>query len=296
MNEEHESHQPRSPAVRRHAREAEGLRDTGLRYDRPGERYEAPLAAACPCPPGLRGGYYPPGLPQGGRCDTLPDLPQVVGLRCRYMRHARRAIRYTAALLPVSTTPVGRGGRPIPAILAVVAVVLELVAAFFTSWPFEREKAERCRVLKLLFPISHELWSGATREARQDLFARQGRVSRDFGYECPGKLGEGRRRDPGRRLRPQLRRVSVRRYSRGPSTTIETSDCAVKSILRSPDQTPPFLWGRFTRPASVLCFFPSIMAVLEHFGVDEVLRARKALPGKGGVIRDDQPHSGLRCS
>jgi hypothetical protein len=59
-------------------------------------------------------------------------------------------------------------GEAAAALMAVVAVILGLRAAFSKKWLLDREKAERYRFLKFRFLITPELWSSATSSARQD--------------------------------------------------------------------------------------------------------------------------------
>jgi hypothetical protein len=164
-----------------------------------------------------------------------------------------------------------RVGELIAALLALVAVIVGLVAAFFPKWLSERENAERCRVLKFLFLISPELWSGATPKARQKLLRK--RVE-------PFKTSD---------------KGDLERWERGRNKVIKEASSAVPATL-SEDVFMQLLdyyrdkrlcyqknyfghearslnpWERFTRTAPVLFFFLSIVAALGHFGIDEVAR------------------------
>lgn len=151
--------------------------------------------------------------------------------------------------------------------LAVVAVGLGLVAAYFTKWLFEREKAERCRVLKFLYLISPELWSGRTPEERQGLL-----------------------RDRVKLLQTSDRK-DLERWVRGEDAVLEEASSAVPANLGK-DVFARLLdyylekrlcyqkhyfdrqarrrhsWEKFTRTAPVFCFFLSIVAALVHFVYD----------------------------
>lgn len=164
-----------------------------------------------------------------------------------------------------------RVGELIAALLALVAVIVGLVAAFLPTWLSEREIAERCRVLKFLFLISPELWSGAKPEARQKLL----RTS----VESLKTSGKG----------------DLERWERGENKVLKEASSAAPATLGEDvfmqlldyyrDKRLCFqkhyfgrqarrrhLWERFTRTAPVLFFFLSIVAALGHFGIDEVSR------------------------
>jgi uncharacterized integral membrane protein len=61
----------------------------------------------------------------------------------------------------------------VAAVVAVVAVIFGLLAAFSRHWLLERDRAERYRLLKFRFLISPKLWSGTTCKERQDWLHKQ---------------------------------------------------------------------------------------------------------------------------
>jgi hypothetical protein len=164
-----------------------------------------------------------------------------------------------------------RVGELIAALLALVAVIVGLVAAFSPTWLSEREKAERCRVLKFLFLISPELWSGAKPEARQKLLRTSVESLKTSDKEDLIRWERG-----GNKV---LKEAS----SAAPTTLSEDVFmqlldyyrdkrlCYQKNYFGRQARSRNH-WERFTRTAPVLFFFLSIVAALGHFGIDEVAR------------------------
>jgi hypothetical protein len=164
-----------------------------------------------------------------------------------------------------------RVGELIAAFLALVAVIVGLVAAFFQTWLSERENAERCRVLKFLFLISPELWSGATRKARKNLLRTRVEPFKTF------DKGDLERWERGRN------KVLKEASSAVPATLSEDVFMQLLDYYRDKrlcyqknyfcqEATSLNHWEWFTRTAPVVFFFLSIVAALVHFGIDEVLR------------------------
>jgi hypothetical protein len=164
-----------------------------------------------------------------------------------------------------------RVGELIAAFLALVAVIVGLVAAFFPTWLSERENAERCRILKFHFLISPELWSGEKPEEGQKWL-------RDS-VESPKPSDKGDLERWERGGNKVLKEAS----SAAPATFGEDVFMQLLDYYRDKRlcyQKHYFVhqarsrnhWERFTRTAPVLFFFLSIVAALGHFGIDEVAR------------------------
>jgi hypothetical protein len=76
------------------------------------------------------------------------------------------AILQLSSLNPLHTSGV-RVAETLAVIVAGIAVVLGLYAAFPSNWLLEREKANRCRSLKFRFLLNPQLWSGKSSEERK---------------------------------------------------------------------------------------------------------------------------------
>jgi hypothetical protein len=164
-----------------------------------------------------------------------------------------------------------RVGELIAAFLALVAVIVGLVAAFFRTWLSERENAERCRVLKFNFLTSPELWSGEKPEEGQKWLRDSVKSLR------PSDKGDLERWEWGGN------KVLKEASSAAPATLGEDVFMQLLDYYRDKRlcyQKHYFVhqassrnyWERFTRTAPVLFFFLSIVAALGHFGIDEVAR------------------------
>ncbi len=158
-------------------------------------------------------------------------------------------------------------GETVAAVVAVVAVVFGLRAAFSGKWLLRREKAERYRLLKFGFLITPNLWSGAASEERQ------------------------------KRLRDQMERVealdeeALKRWARGEGEVLEAAPPGAPASLdeavlvdlvdyyrekRLDDQQRYYerqagrhgFWERRTRFVPPWLFFGSILAALGHFVYD----------------------------
>ena len=158
-------------------------------------------------------------------------------------------------------------GEIAAAVVAVVAVIFGLVAAFSRKWLLERDKAERYRLLKFRFLISPKLWSGATRDTRQDWLHTHMKP-----FEAWDKKAQ-------KRWAENQDEVSETTPTGAPEDADETLLTELidyyeqkrlnyqQEYFDSQAKRRHFL-ERFTRFAPLLFFFLSILAALGHFVYD----------------------------
>jgi len=175
-----------------------------------------------------------------------------------------------------------RTWETVAAVVALVAVVSGLVAAYFRRWLLEREKAEYYRLLKFHFLTSPKLWSDTKPEVRRrGLRDRMEKVNllnketlegwaegeNDFFEDDPREIPE----DMDKGVFEDL----VDYYQ-------EKRLCYQLHYFEKQAKRR-HRWAQFTRVAPVVFFFLSILAALGHFVYDSWIAERHSPPELEGI-------------
>jgi hypothetical protein len=155
----------------------------------------------------------------------------------------------------------------VAAVVAVVAIVLGLRAAFSKKWLLERQKAEGYRLLKFRFLTSRELWSGATSRERRDRLRAQMESLEALDEEALERWAKGEDevlekvspRAPAGVDKPEL--TDLIDYYQEKRLNYQRKYCDRQAERRN-------LWERLTKVAPLSLFFLSILAALGHFVYD----------------------------
>jgi hypothetical protein len=181
----------------------------------------------------------------------------------------------TEPVLNKRYTSMFKAGEVVAAVMALIAVVVGLFAAFSKQWLWQRERAERYRFLKFWFLLDVRLWSGLTSQARQDgLRASVEQLStlnkqdlKDWA-EVKNEAFEDAPTRVSANIDKKVLQDLIDYYE-------EKRICYQRHYFEK-QAGHRHSWARFTYIAPTLFFFLSVVAALVHFSYGEYLEHSSA--------------------
>jgi len=165
-------------------------------------------------------------------------------------------------------TSMFKAGEAVAAVMALIAVVVGLFAAFSRQWLWQREKAERYRFLKFWFMLDVRLWSGLTSQARQDCLRDRVKELSTLNKQDLKDWAE----EKNEASEDAPTRVSANIDKKVLQDLIDYYEekriCYQRQYFeKQAGRRHP--WARFTYIAPSLFFFLSVVAALVHFSYEK---------------------------